>query len=365
MSSILAPDQQSSISVGLVDLDETTESELLTMLFVETVSEEGIMKIEAMRSDEAQHKIKENELSAYFTIPKGFTKDLYNGASVVLPIVGNSMRSTDGFIVKELMDSMTRLLSTAQANILTIYDFSKEIEMPQSEREEMLIEQFVDFTFFTIGKDKMLMEEQISNVATSDPLHYYAVSFLFIAMTIWVFGFLTMLSDDKHEGMKVRYTLYGVTILQQAIGKIMITVIGTMLFFGITYMGIQYFVSFELYTIDYIRIFFFLLLYMLQLSCIFILCHTWIQARKLNLFLQIIIVIVTILLSGALIPTLYFPEIIQIISNYLFSVDTFNWLIDVMVEGRNYASYTFLCLSLVALFGILVITSIMKKRWAQ
>lgn len=365
MSSILAPDQQSSISVGLVDLDETTESELLTMLFVETVSEEGFMKIEAMDEQAAEQKLENNELSAYFMIPEGLTDDLYKGVSVVIPIIGNSTKPTDSFIVKELMDSMTRLLSTAQANILTIFDFSKEIDMPQSEREDLLIEQFVDFTFFTLGKDKVLMEEEITNIATNNPVYYYTVSFLFILMTIWVFGFMTLLSDDEQEGMRVRYTLYGVTLLQQAIAKMIIAGIGTLFFLSIAYFVIQSFLSFELYFVDYMRIMLFALLYILQLSCLLILCHIWIRARRLSLLSQLLVVIIVILLSGALIPKLYFPEILQATSEYLFSEDAFSWFIDLMVEGRNYANYTFLGLSAFFIVSTVFITSFVKERWVQ
>lgn len=365
ISSILNPPEELTIQVGLVDGDHTTESELLTLLFVEMVSEEGLMNVEVMTEQEAQEKISANELSAYFTLPKGFTDDLYNGISVVIPIVGNGVTPTDGFIVKEVMDSMTRLLSTAQANILAIYDFSKEIDMPQADREEMLIEQFVDFTFFTLGKDKMLVEEEITNIATSDPVHYYAVSFLFILLTIWIIGFLTLLSEDEQEGMNIRLRLLGVTIWQQAIAKMFITLVGLLIWISITFYGIQFFLSFNLYAIDYVRIALFVLLYSVQLIGVLVIVQLWINSKKMGLLVQVVLLVLVILLSGALIPTLYFPEILQTIAPYVFSTEAFNWLIDLLVEERNYADYTFLLLSALMVFLILYSTSFVKERWRQ
>lgn len=365
ITSIFTSNTETSIQVGLIDQDQTTESELLTILFVETVSEEGFMKIEAMTEKEAQAKIEQNELSAHFSIPNGFTNNLYDGISVTIPIVGNGSKPTDSFIVKELMDSMARLLSTAQANILTIYDFSKEIDMPQSEREEMLIEQFVDFTFFTLGKDKMLTEEEITNVATSNPIYYYVVSFLFMLLTIWVFGFMTMLNEDEQEGMNVRFTMLGVTIWQQTIAKILITLVGVLTFVIVLFLAIQRVLSFELYAIDYIRIVLFVILYSIQLIALFVLCQIWIRSNKMSLLAQVVLIVLTILLSGALIPTLYFPEVVQDFSPYFFSVHAFSWFIDLMVEGRNYADYTFLLLSSTIILLVVYMTSFVKERWAQ
>src|SRR5699024_11999515 len=136
--------------------------------------------------------------------------------------------------------------------------------------EEMLIEQFVDFTFFTLGKDKMLTEEEITNVATSNPIYYYVVSFLFMLLTIWVFGFMTMLNEDEQEGMNVRFTMLGVTICQQSIAKILITLVGVLTFVIVLFLAIQRVILFDLSAIVYILIFLFVILFLIQLFVIFL-----------------------------------------------------------------------------------------------
>ena len=70
---------------------------------------------------------------------KDLRTDLYEGESVTIPIVGNPARPTDSYLVKELVESMARYIGAAQANILTIYDYAKETDMSQEQRQELML----------------------------------------------------------------------------------------------------------------------------------------------------------------------------------------------------------------------------------
>src|SRR5699024_6108315 len=131
---------------------------------------------------------------------------------------------------------------------------------------------------------------EITNVATSNPIYYYVVSFLFMLLTIWVFGFMTMLNEDEQEGMNVRFTMLGVTIWQQTIAKILITLVGVLTFVIVLFLAIQRVISFELYAIDYIRIVLFVILYSIQLIALFVLCQIWIRSNKMSLLAQVVLI---------------------------------------------------------------------------
>ena len=42
---------------------------------------------------------------------------------------------------------------------------------------------------YTLGKDKLLDEEVLTNVATSSPMHYYVLAGWFMCLSIWVLAF--------------------------------------------------------------------------------------------------------------------------------------------------------------------------------
>ena len=162
VAGLLMPEESSPIRVVLVDEDQTKESLLFSTLLEETAAGNPFIQIASLSESDAEQLMERNEISTYFSFPKGFTEDLYEGESVTIPIVGNPLRPTESFVVKELVESLARYIATAQANILTINDYAKKTSMPKDERQELLFQQFMDFTLYTLGKDKLLDEEVIT-----------------------------------------------------------------------------------------------------------------------------------------------------------------------------------------------------------
>ena len=69
--------------------------------------------------------------------------------------------------------------------------------------------------------------------------------------------------------------------------------------------------------------------------------------RKWVLLVQSLLTFVLIFTSGAVIPTLYFPLVVQRMLPYFFSYDSLNWMMDIVLEGRNYADFTSLIIAAV------------------
>jgi ABC-2 type transport system permease protein len=125
------------------------------------------------------------------------------------------------------------------------------------------------------------------------------------------------------------------------------------------------FLQVEFYAVDMMRFGLFTLLYAFILLCGIALIDVWLPSRKVGLFLQCIVVFGVVLISGALIPTLYFPQVSQEILPYLFSPIALGWMMDLVLEGRNYANYTALAIySLVACL-LLCMSLSLKERWSR
>ena len=363
IAGLIIPAENEPIRVVLVDEDETKESSLLTTLLEETASDNQFIQIDTKSKESAESLIENNEISAYFSFPKGFTADLYEGDSVTIPIVGNPSKPTESYVVKELVESMSRLLATAQANILTINEYAKKMDMPKEEREEMLLHQFMDFTFYTLGKNKLLDEEVINNVATSSPKHYYLLAGWFTLLSVWLLAFYTIAGKEEHAGMLVRMRLFGVTVWQRVFARILVALGGASLLAVLTFILIEQFVYFDLFMLDYLRFALFTLLYALLLLIGIAMIDVWISSRKMMLLSQSLFTFLIIFASGAIIPTLYFPQSIQVLLPFIFSYESMNWMIDIVLEERNYADFTFMLISTIIGMLILWLSTMSKERW--
>ena len=365
LAGLLLPEEDSPIRVALVDEDRTQETLLFSGLLEETASGNQFIQIISITKENAVKLMAQNQISSYFTFPSGFTEDLYEGQSVTVPIVGNPSRPTDSFLVKELVESMMRYITVAQSTILTVNEYAKKTDMPKEERQEMMFQQFMDFSLYTLGKDKLLDEEVITNVATSSPTHYYILSGWFITMSVWLFAIYTVLGKEEHSSMLIRMTLFGVTMWQRILARILVSLGYSLVVAAVAFIIIGEFVGFELFFIDYFRFGLITILNALLFLVGIALIDVWISSRKVVLLLQSFYTFLLIFTSGAVIPTLYFPQIIQVGLPYIFSYVSLNWMIDIVLEGRNYANFT--TLTVLAAIGLLLLwlSTVGKERWVR
>lgn len=349
-------EEQKPIQVGLVDQDKSKETQLIVKLIEESAQLGSYINIHALSKAEAKKNLQANQLSGYITLPEKFTSDLYNGHSVTLPITGNPAKRTDSYLIKELLDSVSRHIRAAQANILTINYYAKQLPMDIDERNDMLFEQFTNFMMYTIGKDKIVKEETITNKVTNSPTNYYVLAGWFIIVTIWLITFYSFFTNNTSNRMNQRMRLYGVIELQGLLAKIITTLLLTMITAGISLLLLQHSLDLIFYQEDYRRIAIITFLYSMTFLEGAATIETLNCSQKLRLLIQSIFTLVVLLLAGAIIPTLYFPMYVQSFLPYIFSSQAFTWLQEIIMNERLYADY--LPLTLMASSGLLILIAI-------
>ncbi|GAB3803919.1 hypothetical protein GCM10028868_31110 [Virgibacillus kimchii] len=348
--------------VGLVDLDNTTETQLVVQLLEEASQLGEYMQIHSMSEQTAESAITDDIISSYILLPEQFTNNLYQGNSVEMPIIGNPNQPIQSYILNELIESVARHIRASQANILTIHHYAGEMGMDSDARSELLFEQFQEFVFYTIGKDRILTEREIINVATSNPVHYFSMSSWFIILTIWLIAIYSFLSSEDPTKMKKRMKLYGVMEIHQIFAKIIVTLTVTFLFAVGLLLLLQTLLDWDLTAANYGRIALISILY----SLLFLICISVIEvlvaSPKLQLLFQAIFTFGVLLFSGAVLPVIYFPPAIQHLLDYIFSAEAFNWLAEIIIHQRFYADYIpLLMMSGIGLFLLLGL-SIGKER---
>lgn len=362
ISFFIPEDDNKPILVGLIDQEQSEETTMIVELIEESSQLSSFIRMDIMTEKQAQLQIENNDLSAYITFPEDFTSNLYNGTPVTLEIIGNPNKRVESYLIKELVDSISRHIRTAQANILTINYYAKQLNMDDETRNDFLFKQFTNFVFYTLGKDKILDEETIANNVSASPVQYYGLGGLFIIVTLWLLTIYSMLTDDDNLNMKNRMRLYSVTETQQLFAKIIVCWTTTISFSVLGFLCYIKLFDIELFVSEYYKIAGLMILYCFIFLLGLAIIEVILSAPKVRLLIQSFYTGILLLLSGAIIPTIYFPIYLQDFLPFSFVNHTFNWLQEIILNHRVYIDYVplllYLCISALTFFGV----SIWKER---
>lgn len=362
IATYLVPTEENPLEIGLVDLDKSEETKLVTEMLASQSEVNQVLNINNFDTEEAEKAIEENKLSAYIIFPDDFIANLYDGVSVEVRVVGNPKRKADSEITKELIDSLMRHINTSQANILLINDRAKELNMDPEERQNYLFEQFTSFLLYTAGKDKVLSKEKITQHQTTSPIQYYLIAIWFITLIVWLFIIYNFLYRGMPKRLETRINLYGVTEFQKIISRVIVTLFTTLILISSLFYILQRQFNFEFILEDYLRILGLIsitsLIYIIMLA----LLELIFKSDYIRLFSQLIITFVLIGLSGALIPIIYFPVNIQSYLEHLPFNHTFYWLQEVIFNDRYYVDYKILLVLASSILIIFACLSIWKER---
>ncbi|MEJ8778008.1 ABC transporter permease [Pseudogracilibacillus sp. ICA-222130] len=360
----LQTEEAEPIRIGIVNDDQSEEITMLIDVLMEAQEAfEQYVHMEVLDETSAQEQMDENTLSAYVVFPANFIEDLFYGQEVLLEMVGNKQKQVESIVVKEIVDSVMRHINTSQANILLINHYAKKFIDDKEVRNEFLFEQFMSFFMYALSKDKIVSTDEVTNIATSSLYLYYGLSAFFIISTIWLWIVYLFLYREEADRMSVRIRLYGVTLTQQLLAKLTIV------------LGIHFILSFGLFFLfknifdlpldgeDYGRITTIFALYSVIVVAILAMIEMLITSLKGRLLLQLITILLFLISSGAIVPTIYFPLYVQDWLPYIYSYEALFWLQEIILNGRLYAAYAPLAwMAVVAMLLMLAIAFVKGRR---
>ena len=135
------------LQLVLVDETPSKESQMMAQLLILTVADNEQLSIQQMDKKTALTAIQNNNVTTIVEFPAQFTDNLLNGRAVQLIVTENGSKRIDTYLIRELLNSLTLYIESAQANILTLYDYAKEINMPKAEYEQFQMDQFMKKMF--------------------------------------------------------------------------------------------------------------------------------------------------------------------------------------------------------------------------
>ncbi|MBM7539803.1 ABC transporter permease [Amphibacillus cookii] len=352
---------QQPIHVGIVNLDQTDQTNLLVHVMEEVSKSIDYIDLTSYQESDAEAAIAAEQLDAYLYFPRQFFSSLLRGESVELEVVGHPNKRLEGQLVQGFVDNIGDYIESAQANILTV-DYYASTLLAEEERQLLLFEQFQSFFFHALAKDQALQEHEVQISLYHSPLVYFTIAIWFVLITIWLFSLYIILHKNEDRRMKKRMILYGLTDLHEAIA-LLITLLLIMIVLAISSFAlIHYWLPLSLATDQLWFIALLVGLYIFIFSELFILIDYLPLSQRLKLIIQMLAMVGMLLLSGATIPQAYFPVSIQDEVGYLFANHVFTWLEQIILHGRFHAEFALLygC-SLIGIF-LMVTGSVIRGR---
>lgn len=354
--------ERDAIALAIVDQDESTETMMLTEVLEESNHLGEHIELLIVSEEEALASMERNEVSTIITLPKYFTSNLYDGIPVELEVIGNEKKEWESYIVYELLESLMRHITTAQANILLINEYAKKTPMTDSERMQLIQDEFIHSFASVLGKDTLVSEHFVENIATTSPHNYFTLSAYVITMTIWIVVFYHFFYDRHDHKLQIRLRVYGVKQIDSLLTKGLFTILICLFLTVVALFFIYKIGTFTFYRHDVNRIFALSVLYIVCMTALFALIETVIKDGRFRLLTYSFVVLIFILLSGAIIPTLYFPEAFQSLSQF---IPTYEWLYQMqqlLLYERVFIEWKLLCIYTITLILLFLFVAYIKER---
>src|SRR5699024_9940290 len=255
-------------------------------------------------------------------------------------------------------------IRSSQANILTINEYAKNFGMDAEEREELMLNQFINFFLQTLSSGTM-MDESESTHHISSGYEYFIVNGMFIIISVWILITHLILTQDIRPELRNRMKMFGATYISEGAAKIIMTFLMSSLM-SILFIYIVTRLS-SLYIVgeNFFRVFVLIGLYILLLTMILLLIDWLISSFKVALLGKVAVLLAVLLFAGAIIPRIYFPIYMDGIFDYSFSSQSLSWIEDIMLGSRFSLEFDVLLISILVLSALLIAAGLWKERRPQ
>lgn len=361
LSSFLSFDDPDKMSVGLVNLDDSEETEMIVSALAGSADVADGFEMTVLSEADAEMMIENNELVSYIIFPGKFTERMMQGEYSELVVVGNPDMKLESYVISSVIDTVVRHIRNSQAGILTINHYAKEFGMNDEERHELIFQEFVS-QFIQVLSSGTLMDEHERTQNVSAGNLYFIVNALFIIMTLWVYMLYTALMRDVSSNLEDRMQVFGVTYLSRGAAKVL--TVGTLVTAASAFITfwVLFFGGIELDFENMIRLLVLIVLHIYTTVIIMVIIDWLIPSFKLGIVAQLAFQILIILFAGSIIPRIYFPLYMDRIFEYMYSYQGLSWMEEIILNGRFTMETDVMILTLAGVSGLFLVLAVLKER---
>jgi len=216
--------------IGLVDLENTTQSRIITNQLYET----GIFsEIQILDEDSAIESLSEGKIGAVIIIPEDFTTSVAAGENKPVTVIGSSAMPLKAYIVKNIAKSAANLVSAAQSAIITVYRYDIKAGLKGAELEKKYNEAIAEYSMEALARHSIFTAEEEASPYSLTPAEYFTSALIVVFMMFAGLPGTKMLVTERTEGITGRMRATTVGMWKVVLSKFIVSVMLLVLQFGV------------------------------------------------------------------------------------------------------------------------------------
>ncbi|HEY8348350.1 MAG TPA: ABC transporter permease [Clostridia bacterium] len=216
--------------IAVVDKEDTTQTRML----INQVEEIGIFsEVVKMDEEEAMRSLADKEIGGVIIIPEDFTNSVSMGENKPVTVVGNGAMPLQAYIVKNIVQSASNLVTAAQGAINTIWHYDTEAGLSYDERDERFNEAVMDYMLAALARTSIFVSGDAAGEYSVTPAEYFTAALIIVFMMFAGMPGMKMLVTERTSGITSRMSAAPVRVWKVVLSKLLVSVMLLVIQFGI------------------------------------------------------------------------------------------------------------------------------------
>ncbi|MDK9852120.1 MAG: ABC transporter permease [Staphylococcus equorum] len=343
----------SKFRIGVVDRDQSTETALILKSMGNGTNLGKDISIKRYNKQEAHQLLKARKLEGYYVFEKGMTKSFYKNGNLPISVYTYDKQSTKSLVINQLTDSVYNRLMLSMGGGLA---YTSLVEDAGKEDTMLLL---TDLLFTGLNRTGGF---DYQPVQIYDTASYYVITGYLASIFIFALSLFSILKMNQVTALKSRLSMYHFSFEKLTLIRSLFTLFYTSIWAAV---GLFWMLNvlpndFESYNWStlVIQLIYYTLMLIIWLTIIDLISFKW-----MNYILKSILSLVILLLSGLIIPTIYFKHLF----NGIFTTQPFSFVTNQMLEIilNNYILETPLMFYISLLLSFVVLIFVIVRRYRR
>ncbi|MDK9864635.1 ABC transporter permease [Staphylococcus sp. IPLA37010] len=343
----------SKFRIGVVDRDQSTETALILKSMGNGTNLGKDISIKRYNKQEAHQLLKARKLEGYYVFEKGMTKSFYKNGNLPISVYTYDKQSTKSLVINQLTDSVYNRLMLSMGGGLA---YTSLVEYAEKEDTMLLL---TDLLFTGLNRTGGF---DYQPVQIYDTASYYVITGYLASIFIFALSLFSILKMNQVTALKSRLSMYHFSFEKLTLIRSLFTLFYTSIWAAV---GLFWMLNvlpndFESYNWStlVIQLIYYTLMLIIWLTIIDLISFKW-----MNYILKSILSLVILLLSGLIIPTIYFKHLF----NGIFTTQPFSFVTNQMLEIilNNYILETPLMFYISLLLSFVVLIFVIVRRYRR
>ena len=155
------------------------------------------------------------------------------GENKPVTVVGNGAMPLQAYIVKNIVQSASNLVTAAQGAINTIWHYDTEAGLSYDERDERFNEAVMDYMLAALARTSIFVSGDAAGEYSVTPAEYFTAALIIVFMMFAGMPGMKMLVTERTSGITSRMSAAPVRVWKVVLSKLLVSVMLLVIQFGI------------------------------------------------------------------------------------------------------------------------------------